>query len=461
MIKLNNGIYVIGFDDGYQFGKTANTLFDNGIYEMGKVEPSVKEHSLKYERKYYKVGEGRAAITEDKVSDENARLLAMVAIANELKIEGVRKADVILAVGLPFSDYGREKKAVIDYYLRKPALKYEFEGMRYDITIREVYVFPQCFAAISPRLSNMEGDYLVVDIGSKTTDVLYLRNGIPVESKSITIEKAMVKFVSVNPAAGVGLPKQVEKTAYHARSIDGQKTFTMEQIQTLLEASRETPIHMQVLFNVLMGLRRQEINGLKYSDIDYVNRTISVERQLGKAINTKREDFAPKTFTKQELQLKTSSSRRELPIPDYVFEAILEERKLYEKRRNRRKSTFQDLDYICCSSYGRPRSKDFHWKYYKKLLKDNGLPDIRWHDLRSTFCTLLLKNDFSPKAVSKLMGHAKEIISVDVYGDNANIIPDEIPELLEYMEEVLPEAGKEDTDRLSDVVADVSDYLGD
>ena len=195
MIKLNDGSYVIGFDDGYQFGKTANTLFDNGVYEMGKVEPSVKEHSLKYERKYYKVGEGRAAITEDKVSDENARLLAMVAIANELKIEGVRKADVILAVGLPFSDYGREKKAVIDYYLRKPALKYEFEGIRYDITIREVYVFPQCFAAISPRLSNMEGDYLVIDIGSKTTDVLYLRNGIPMESKSVTIEKAMVKWM--------------------------------------------------------------------------------------------------------------------------------------------------------------------------------------------------------------------------------------------------------------------------
>ena len=195
MVKLNNGIYVVGFDDGYQFGKTANMLFDNGVYEMGKIEPSVKEHSLKYERKYYKVGEGRTAITEDKVSDENARLLAMVAVANELKIEGVRKADVILAAGLPFSDYGREKKVVIDYYLRKPALKYESEGIHYDITIREVYVFPQCFAAISPSLSNMEGDYLVIDIGSKTTDVLYLRNGIPVKSKSITIEKAMVKWM--------------------------------------------------------------------------------------------------------------------------------------------------------------------------------------------------------------------------------------------------------------------------
>ncbi len=74
-------------------------------------------------------------------------------------------------------------------------MKYEFEGIRYDITIREVYVFPQCFAAISPSLSNMEGDYLVIDIGSKTTDVLYLRNGIPVKSKSITIEKAMVKWM--------------------------------------------------------------------------------------------------------------------------------------------------------------------------------------------------------------------------------------------------------------------------
>ena len=67
---------------------------------------------------------------------------------------------------------------------------------------------------------------------------------------------------------------------------------------------------------------------------------LSVERQLGRAINTKKEDFAPKTFTKQEIKLKTASSGRELPISDYVFEAILEEQKLYEKRRNLRKKGF-------------------------------------------------------------------------------------------------------------------------
>lgn len=195
MIKLNNGKYIIGFDNGYQFGKTANKMFDNGVFPLGKVEPSIKEHSLKYERKYYKVAEGRAAITENKVSDENARLLTMVAIAQELLMVGVVKAEVVLAVGLPFSDYGREKKALIQYYEQKPVLKYEFEGVKYDIKISKVFVFPQCYAAISPRLGNMKKDYLVVDIGSKTTDVVYIHDGLPVESKSITIERAMVKWI--------------------------------------------------------------------------------------------------------------------------------------------------------------------------------------------------------------------------------------------------------------------------
>lgn len=195
LVKLSSGQYVIGFDNGYQFGKTAQSLFDNGVYAMGTVEPTVKEHSLKYSRKYYKVGEGRAAITEDKVSDENARLLTMVAIAKELGAEGIRKAEVILAVGLPFSDYGREKKALLEYYGQKPTLKYEYEGIRYDVTISRIYVFPQCYSAIAPGLANMKGDYLVVDIGSKTTDVLLFKNGMPVERRTITVEKAMVKWM--------------------------------------------------------------------------------------------------------------------------------------------------------------------------------------------------------------------------------------------------------------------------
>lgn len=195
MVRLASGQYIIGFDNGYQFGKTACSLFDNGVHAMGKVEPSVMEHSLKYGRKYYKVGEGRAAITEDKVSDEDARLLTMAAAAKELSAEGIRKAEIILAVGLPFSDYGREKGQLLEYYSQKPALRFEFEGVRYDVEISRTFVFPQCYSAVAPRLGNMKGDYLVVDVGSKTTDVVCLERGIPVERRCITIERAMVKWV--------------------------------------------------------------------------------------------------------------------------------------------------------------------------------------------------------------------------------------------------------------------------
>lgn len=269
------------------------------------------------------------------------------------------------------------------------------------------------------------------------------------------------KLIPLNPAEGINLPKTVESKPYHTRNIDVQKTLTMEQMQMLLEASKETPIHMQVLFNVLMGLRRQEINGLKYSDVDYINRTLSVVRQLGKELNRMPNAVDDEPRTKRELPLKTVSSKRVLPIPDYVFEAILEERKVYESNRRHRKSRFSDLDYICCSKDGKPRSKDYHWKHYKNLLRRVGLPDIRWHDLRSTYCTLLLKSDFNPKAISKLMGHAKELVTVDIYGDNSNIIPEEIPELLAYMKDVMPPEGRQKGSdaNVLDTVIDTEMYL--
>ncbi|MCR4642557.1 MAG: tyrosine-type recombinase/integrase [Lachnospiraceae bacterium] len=130
---------------------------------------------------------------------------------------------------------------------------------------------------------------------------------------------------------------------------------------------------------------------------------------------------------------------RELSFyPEYIC-------RKYNNNRSRRKTTFRDLDYICCSSYGIPRGKSFHVKHFKALLQECGLPDIRWHDLRVTYCTLLLKQNFSTKAVSKLMGHSKKIITMDVYGDNKGILLDGVPEIEEFIKELkLGEEGGDD-----------------
>ena len=96
------------------------------------------------------------------------------------------------------------------------------------------------------------------------------------------------------------------------------------------------------------------------------------------------------------------------------------------------------MDYICCSTYGRPRSIQYNQAPFKKILKENNLPDIRWHDLRHSYATLLLKNDFNLKAISKMLGHSKEIVTADNYINNQEIIADGVVELVGYMEDVLP-----------------------
>ncbi len=84
--------------------------------------------------------------------------------------------DIILAVGLPFFNYGRDKLKLIDYYEQQNTLKFSYEGEDYSVTIVKVIVCPQCYSAIASRLGNMKDEYLIVDIGNKTTDVVCVRN---------------------------------------------------------------------------------------------------------------------------------------------------------------------------------------------------------------------------------------------------------------------------------------------
>jgi integrase len=254
------------------------------------------------------------------------------------------------------------------------------------------------------------------------------------------------QLISYNPSVGVKISKTLiaKNREYKPEKV---KTLTEEQLKLLIEKSKGTSIYMQVLFSGLMGLRVSEVNGLKYTDVDFVNKKLKVQRQLGIVANSKKEDYALKTYTKQEIPVKSFASNRELDIPDIVFNAILEQRKIYEKNKHRRindkTNPFQDLGYICCSSYGRPRCKSYNFPHFKKILKENNLPDIRWHDLRATYATILMKNNFSLKAISKRMGHSRLIITADIYGDKKEIVRDCTNNLIPFLQDVLPR--KKDT----------------
>lgn len=249
-------------------------------------------------------------------------------------------------------------------------------------------------------------------------------------------------LIEVNPTTNVALPKTIEKKAYKTVIIKEEQVLNIEQIKTLIEASKSTPIYLQVLFAVLMGLRKQEINALKYTDIDFVNRKLYLRLQLGRKTTDTIDDCPRKMLTKQEIKLKSYNSERILDIPDMVFEAILNEKQKYERNRHKRindkTNPFYDHKYICCSTYGKPRSKDFHRRYYLNLLKDNDLPNIGFHDLRHTYTTLLLVNNYDLKAVSELLGHASTIITSNVYFDKNRLVIDCTNELNSYIDRVKP-----------------------
>ena len=358
--------------------------------------------------------------------------------------------------------YGKIKVADFMEYWLEDVMKKRIADNTYNSYKNAVYNY------ISPGIGKM---YM------STLNQGYIRklyNSVTDQSENVarlvkTVMNTVMEYaknknvIAVNCAEGVMLPKKVKKKAYRILKIDVQRTLTVPQVAQLIDASKETPIYMQILFAVLMGLRRGEINGLKYSDVDYINRTLKIQRQLGKVPNSKAEDVLPKMLTKQEIPTKTESSNREVPIPDFVFEAILEQRRIYEKNRRRRKREFRDLDYICCSTYGNPRSKSYHHKYYKELLKAQGLPDIHFHQLRNTYTTILLKNDFNIKGISNMLGHSKEIISADIYGDTQEIIEDCLYAIEPFIESVMPKCGRGeyyDYSDMEDIENLAEEYLG-
>lgn len=133
---------------------------------------------------------------------------------------------------------------------------------------------------------------------------------------------------------------------------------------------------------------------------------------------------------------KTKRLAKELSAVKKLLEM---ERKKYEKnRRQKGRWVFQDLDYGCCSSYGRPRSKSYHYEHYVKLIEEAGVPYITFHDLRHTYTTILMKNNINQRAIASALGHSKTMITVDVYTDMQRIIEDCVKEMQEFISEVHP-----------------------
>ena len=256
---------IIGVDHGNAAVKTRNASFPNGIAEYD-FEPYTNQNVLEYGGKYYVCGSGRLPLLKDKTTGNHFYLLTLAAVAKELDHRATgTSADIILAAGLPLTGFGLHKERFKRYLLRGKPECFLFEGRTYEITIRDVLLYPQGYAAILPnmRLLGDEPSVILCDIGGWTVDVMRLDNGIPDAASCRSLELGMIRCFDeiaeqVRRNTGKSLtPAQIESALKGAAcSIDGAaKTMITGQgrryalrLLSVISESGFDPTAMPVIF---------------------------------------------------------------------------------------------------------------------------------------------------------------------------------------------------------------------
>ena len=169
---------IIGIDHGYYAIKTAHCSFPAGLTSYGEHEPYTRQGLLEFGGCFFVCGSGRQPIQRDKTVNDNYYLLTLAAVAKEIQQRGLPpECSVRIAGGLPLTSFGRDKPKFKDYLLRSnQPVNYKFEGVEYSITIEEVAIFPQGYAALMTEVGLLQDEpsMLLMDLGGWTVD--YVNN---------------------------------------------------------------------------------------------------------------------------------------------------------------------------------------------------------------------------------------------------------------------------------------------
>ena len=258
---------IIGVDHGYAAMKTAHFTFPTGLVEY-EHEPYTQRNVLEYNGRYYVVGSARQPLQRDKTRTEDYYLLTLAAIARELAYRGAeRTAAIHMAAGLPLTSFGRDKKKFRDYLHRTgEPVSFRYEGVDYAVTIPEVSLFPQGYAAVLTQTELLdEPSVIVADIGGWTVDLMRLDNRIPNAATCRSLELGMIRCLDeigekARQMFGVSMTDvQIESILRGgAVSVDDRiraviHTQAGQYVQDLLSAIMESGLDVRAMPAIFLG----------------------------------------------------------------------------------------------------------------------------------------------------------------------------------------------------------------
>ena len=182
------------------------------------------------------------------------------------------------------------------------------------------------------------------------------------------------------------------------------QTLNTEQVKKFLQSNKGSKYYSAFLVECYTGLRRGELLGLRWKDIDLEGKLLSVQQGLVR--------------TKNGLSInepKTTASRRTIPLTDEVVQELKQHRKRQLEERLLTGSSYYDLDLVFSSHIGKPLDPRSFTKRFQEGLRVAGLPEIRFHDMRHTHATILLEMKQNVKVIQERLGHTTIRMTLDTY----------------------------------------------
>lgn len=178
-----------------------------------------------------------------------------------------------------------------------------------------------------------------------------------------------------------------------------------DQVRRLLQAAQGHRLAPLFYLAVTTGLRQGELLGLRWADLDWEARTLTIERQaqwlMGRGV----------VF----MEPKTAAGRRPIKIGAEAIRVLHQRRAQQLNERMFAGDRWKDLDLIFTSRVGTPIQASNLLKDFQRLLAKAGLPAIRFHDLRHTAASLMLKQGVPAKVVQERLGHSNIQLTLNVY----------------------------------------------
>jgi integrase len=205
-------------------------------------------------------------------------------------------------------------------------------------------------------------------------------------------------LVPRNPADDVKAPTPIPKEMHPLSASEARK---------LLKTARGDRLEALYVLAVHTGMRRGELLGLKWGDVDLNSSTVRVRRSLTRTHNGRRLALG---------DTKNKKSRRTVRLTPRGMEALKRHRARQAEEKLKAGDLYGDQDLVFAGQGGGfINPSNLRQRSFVPLLKRAGLPQITFHDLRHTCASLLFQRNVHPKFVQELLGHASVAITLDTY----------------------------------------------